>query len=36
MYTPQIFAGIVPPVMPGISTRELAWPSQTAVARCGV
>ena len=36
MYWPQMCAGIVPPVMPGMGMRDFAWPSQTAVARRGV
>src|SRR4051794_31092854 len=36
MYWPQSFAGIVPPATPGMGTRDFAWPSHTAVVRCGV
>src|SRR6201989_117972 len=36
MYWPHSFAGMVPPATPGIGARDVAWPSQTDVARCGV
>src|SRR3954469_12762878 len=36
MYAPQIGAAATPPAAPGIGSRELAWPTQTAVLRRGV
>src|SRR5256885_12345567 len=36
MYAPQIGAAATPPAAPGIDSRELAWPTQTALVSRGV